>query len=183
LDLRPKIAREAVMDICRDLQDRHGLLVPDEQLEQWTQMIVAHMMSHSIEFPKGEYVSTSDPGVVQQFRDKYPALERLISLAREEALRLWPEATFTFEVSSNPETSHICHEGQHLVMEINTHLPFCLEDGSPFMLAKDNWLDFTCKEGAYQQLVRELGDVSFLLLTDVTFEDEGSLLESDEVKP
>ena len=170
MDRRPKIAREIAQDIAAYLREHFGLFVSNDNIEQWVPMITSRMVPHSIEFPKGEHVSTDDPGVVQQFRDKYPALERLIALSQAEALKRWPEATFTFEVFSDPESSHICSEGQHLTMKIMTKLPFSTEDGSPYWSAREAWMDFICGEGPYDTLERELGEVARLFRTEVEYD-------------
>jgi hypothetical protein len=191
MDLRPKIVGEIVDAILADLDKNPlagrvswGSALPEERArlrERWVALGVPHFKAHSIPFPRGQWVSCYDKEVVEAFRAKYPALQRLIDLAQAEALRRWPEATFRFEVHSDPEGCHTCHEGQGLVMHIHTDLDFHGPDGelegSPYDEAHDAWMDWQCDEGPYDDLEREIGEEARLFRTDLQWkretEDEG----------
>jgi len=125
MDLRPKLAREFAQAIMEDLvsDTRPGesvtVMPGGETLDRWTDLILERFVSHSIRF--NDYVSTMDPGATQAFLDKYPGLVDLVDFVKGRVIQVWPKATFRLELHSDPECCHICHEGQSLCLEVNTH--------------------------------------------------------------
>ena len=185
MDLRPKMAREAAGDILRDVEARMENDYFDEEyeddpdkarqmrLDRYTSIILARLTSHSVDFPKGEHVSTDDPETAEKFLVKYPGLRRLIDICKAEALVRWPEATFVLETHSDPESCHTCWEGQHLTLKIQTGLPFSVDEGSPFWSAREAWSDWMFEDGSpYDALVTELGEVGHLFHTDLQWAEE-----------
>lgn len=198
LDRRPLLARkfaEAIYDnmIARGLSDDPE--VRDPIIEEWVALILEDFTSDSIPFPRdGGWVSCYDQATAQKFIDKYPDLQRLIDLCKAEALRRWPEATFRLEIMSDPEGCHICCEGQHLTLEIQTDLDFYGPNGeeypinSPYHAAnkewdrwEHGWYDDEDGDGEppegwdrtpYRLLEAEIGDVARLFRVDVKWKQE-----------
>ena len=185
LDLRPKLAREFAEAIMDDV-GREGLprgpLGPklrQEILSRWVDLILDRFISHDIPFPGNEWVSTHDQPTCEKFLDKYPDLRRLDALCREEALRRWPEATFSYRLHSDPESGHVTCEGQSIRLEIQTGLDFYGPDGekypenSPYSEADAVFMDWLCDDDSpYQKICGEIGDMHFLFATGLQWKPE-----------
>ena len=155
MDLRPKLAREFVRAIKDDLVKRHRRAY-DSDVERWVKLIMERFISHDIPFPDGEHYGTRDKVAISAFLAKYPDIEKLISLTSSEAMRRWPQATFTLELNSDPESGHVCHEGQSLTLEINIG-----ED--EYRKAHEEWLEWCCGDDSpYQKIKQKIGDVATL---------------------
>jgi hypothetical protein len=178
------MAREAAESILRDIENRLDNDYYDENCEEdegkqreiilsrYAEIILGHLKSHSIPLPKGENVSTEDPKVAERFLAKYAELVPLVECAKAEALRRWPGTTFTLSVTSDPESCHVCCEGQHLTLMIHTGLEWSLEEKSPWRLADDAWMDWICGDGTtYSEIEDSVGDARLLFRTELVLSD------------
>jgi hypothetical protein len=122
MDLRPRLAQEFAEAIFADWDQSDqcvDVLTPAQRealISRWTEIILSRFKSHSIQFPKGDYGGTKDPAVVEAFLVKYPDLRERVDKIKEWALGKWPNITFKLEVMSDPDTCHICSEGQLLAL-------------------------------------------------------------------
>jgi hypothetical protein len=162
LDLRPKLARE----FAQAAFAAAGITPNSAVMDIAVGSILERFVSHSIRLGKLRFVS-DDNEFVQAFLAKYPGLQTLITIAREEAVRRWPQATFQFELLSDPESCHICHEGQGLILTVKTGLAFYTADGemdgSEYSLADDAWRAWLwADESPYLRAKKELGEVAQL---------------------
>lgn len=176
MDLRPTRIRE-MAEAVYDNMVAKGILEDDPEtresiIEEWIQIMLPLWTSRSIPFPDDNWVCTYNEKVVQAFIAKYPRLQELIDLCRDEALRRWPEATFHFKIMSDPEGCHCCREAQSLIMEIWTDLDFYGPNGeeypenSPYYAADEEWLHW-------------LGDTSFRVLAEDIGNDVVNLFRAD----
>lgn len=193
MDLRPTRCREmaeAIYDnmIARGLSDDPEVREPI--IEEWVALMTPLWTAHSLPFPDGEWVCSHNEDVAEAFLAKYPQIQPLIDVVKAEALRRWPEATFQYEVMSDPEGCHQCREGQSLTLEIQTGLDFYGPNGeeypknSPYTAAQDdfdNWAHGWDDEaddgngacvGPYQELRESLGDVAYLFCYDLKWKPE-----------
>lgn len=184
MDLRPARCREMAEAVYDDLTAR-GVPVGDKEdtIEEWAGLMVPLWTSHSI--PHDGYVCSSDQEAAARFITKYPQLQALIDLCKAEALRRWPEATFSYNLHSDPEDCHCCREGQHLTLTIQTNLDFygpgeSYPEGSPYSEAQDAWSEWefgeTCDDAGtpspYLLLVDSLGEVAYLFRAELQAKHE-----------
>jgi len=120
MDLRPTLARKfatAIYDnmIGRGLSDAPD--VRDPIIEEWVDLIVERFVSHSVPHL---YCGDTDEEGITLFRSKYPDLEPVIEAVKGAARSLFPRPGFSYELHSDPEGCHTCHEGQHITMLVHT---------------------------------------------------------------
>lgn len=124
MDLRPKIAAEIVDALMADL-GREGT-VPNR--ERWVELALSKITSHNIPFPGDWDISCGHPEVVEAFLTKYPSVRPLLEACEAKARELWPDAVLVREVMRDPEGCSVCHEGQHLTLDILRNQEFIPED-------------------------------------------------------
>jgi len=116
MDLRPTLSREFAEAVYESLADIDVLNLEREGVVQrWTDIIRARFTSRSI--PTRD-VSSDDPNLIAAFLDKYPQVRPVLDHAKEAALEMLPAPQFRYHVHSDPEGCHICHEGQHVCMDV-----------------------------------------------------------------
>ena len=165
MDRRPKLSK-----LFAELA--FETLKAGQSVDEAAELILKHFTSDSIPLPDGKWVSSSDQGACQKFLAKYPELQPLIDLYTAEALKRWPNASSSFELNSDPEGCHVCSEGQHIYLAIDTGLDFygptgTHPKGSPFAGAKDEWEDWEVEDVDLEALKEKLGPMSHLLMTDL----------------
>lgn len=185
MDRRPQLSEQFAL-LAYQVFEAHDLIDGDsvdqgrfqEAIAVARDTIFNHFTSDSIEFPDGRWVSTDDSQAAQAFLAKYPQLQEFVDLARTEANKRFDNPGFVLEVHSDPEGCHVCREGQHLVLCIQTNLAFYNEDGemenSPYDLADEAWMDWlVSEESPWYKLIQESPEVSHLIRTDLQWaEDE-----------
>lgn len=150
MDLRPRIAAEIVDAILADL-DQHGWRYSEWPRDRWVELARSKIVSHSIEFPDGRWdISCSDPAVVEAYLAKYPKLRKVLTDVLAKAEEVEPGCRVRVEVHSDPESCHVCWEGQSLNIYPEFRMDGTIED--PVWRAKreavdDWWLDYPRRFG------------------------------------
>jgi hypothetical protein len=176
MDRRPLLARRFAEAIYEDLAEIDVINEePEVVIDRWVEIILGRFKSDSIPFPSDEVrtVETEDEGTVALFLDKYPEVRPALEHAKEVALELFPSPVFRYALHSDPEGCHICHEGQHVVMEIHYEGK---RAGKPSVTGSDiDWEAYRELEEPFNDRVlfaddcpyRLLGDRSSLVLINV----------------
>lgn len=116
MDLRPTLADTFVDALLKDIE-AHGCVDNSELRARWRTLIVERFVSHSIDLPGHEHVSTHQEGPICQFLAKYPDLEAVIEYVRFALREIWPDVRILLSLKSDPEDCHTCREGQGLHIE------------------------------------------------------------------
>ena len=155
MNLRPKIAADAVSKIIDDVSKRQilrniweCLTEPERQdlRQTWEQIILNELQSKSI--------STSSivcglQDVLAAYFVKYPVVKERVDMILKKIKEIDPGARPTIELLSDPEGCHVCCEGQSLSVIPNW------SDGFAGVAFEDWYLEL---EGdAYSDLIHVLG--------------------------
>ena len=144
MNLRPKLAQEFAEAFRADIEE-HG--IGPESTDQWAILILERFTSHSIPIERND----EDPQIVEPFLNKYPECRGVIDTVKAEARKRFPDVEFSpLRLVSDPESCHICWEGQHVSLDIYCGLESDWEDGSPFIEA---WGEFYKWSPDYDDLV------------------------------
>lgn len=160
MDLRPRIAAE-IVDALMD-QTSWSESARASARERWIQIALSKIVSHSIEFPGGGWdISCGDPAVVEAYLSKYPKLRQVLADVLAKAEEVEPGVRVRVEVHSDPESCHVCWEGQSLNIYPEFRMDGSIHD--PVFTAKreameDWWLDYPGRRGPNKD--DEVGEVN-----------------------
>lgn len=114
MELRPKLVDDFIDVILTDL----GFTVDPDTRARWKEKMLAKFVSHSIPLDPPLSYGTHAKAVVDAFLAKYPETEAAVEYVRFAARHVWPQAEILLSVNSDPESCHVCHEGQCLHIEV-----------------------------------------------------------------